>query len=461
MKRSIISSFAPVALVFSGALAAPLSAQDIIHAWGVEHSGEVSEAPKETGFTKLACGLHHALALRTNGSVVAWGSEAPTAQMCTGQVSNTPIGLGYIDIAGGAHHSMAIRADGSIETWGSDLHGQISNAPVGAGFSGITAGYFNSLALRSDGSIVAWGDDHLGNPFPTPPGTGYTAMAAGGRHGLALRSDGSLFSWGTDTGGVVSGTPAGTGFRQVVAGIDYSAALAMDGSVVVWGVNTGFVVSGAPTENGFTSLAGSMSNCVALRQNGTLLAWGSSGSFSQSVPSSPGFTGVSAGWGFGLALGQTNLGTSYCLGDGSGGSCPCTGFSNGGGGCPHSVGFGVTLASYGNAFVSDDTIRFDLSGGFGMWPGLILQGTQGMTSGNGLPIGDGLLCVAGTTARSKIQLINQGSTSFTHFSGQSFGAVSGGAGSTVHYQFWYRNVANSCSGLGFNFSNAWKLDWLP
>jgi len=32
-------------------------------------------------------------------------------------------------------------------------------------------------------------------------------------------------------------------------------------------------------------------------------------------------------------------------------------------------------------------------------------------------------------------------------------------GSTLSYPFWYRDVANSCAGGGFNVSIGWAVTW--
>lgn len=34
-------------------------------------------------------------------------------------------------------------------------------------------------------------------------------------------------------------------------------------------------------------------------------------------------------------------------------------------------------------------------------------------------------------------------------------------GVATNYQYWYRDPGNTCSGAGFNFSNAWTTTWLP
>ena len=103
-------------------------------------------------------------------------------------MSQTPTGSGFTAVAAGAYHNLALRANGSIVSWGSDGHGLVSQTPAGTGYTAVAAGHGHSLALKADGSIVSWGDDRYGQVSQTPAGTGYTAVAAGSLHSLALRS---------------------------------------------------------------------------------------------------------------------------------------------------------------------------------------------------------------------------------------------------------------------------------
>src|SRR5688572_24003950 len=54
-------------------------------------------------------------------------------------------------------HSLALKSDGTVFAWGNNMNGQCD---VPAGLSGVTkiaAGEFFSVALRSNGSLVVWG----------------------------------------------------------------------------------------------------------------------------------------------------------------------------------------------------------------------------------------------------------------------------------------------------------------
>ncbi len=159
--------------------------------------------------------------------------------------------------------------------------------------------------------------------------------------------------------------------------------------------------------------------------------------------------------------GIVNTGSAYCFGDGSGANCPCSGFGIGGAGCANTASTGATLTGQGNAVLSGDTFQLDIVGVPGAKPGLVLRGANQLNGGLGNPVGDGLLCTGGQTARSHVQVTVAGNTSFTDFQGNPFGVSSYGAGIPTNYQFWYRDNQNTCSGSGFNFSNAWTVNWLP
>src|SRR6185312_15197966 len=109
-------------------------------------------------------------------------------------------------IAAGGTHVLALKSDGTVWAWGSNTSGQLGDgtttqraAPVQVtGLSGVTAiaaGSNHSLAVKSDGTVWAWGTNAAGQlgdgttgatPHPTPaqvPGlSGVTAIAAGGSH---------------------------------------------------------------------------------------------------------------------------------------------------------------------------------------------------------------------------------------------------------------------------------------
>jgi len=78
-------------------------------------------------------------------------------------------------------HSLALRDDGSIVAWGSNGAGQLDVPAPNTGFVAIAAGQRFSLGVKSDGSLLAWGE--IDQDYVPLPNEGYAA--ATGNWGLA------------------------------------------------------------------------------------------------------------------------------------------------------------------------------------------------------------------------------------------------------------------------------------
>ncbi|HLZ19882.1 MAG TPA: SdrD B-like domain-containing protein, partial [Smithellaceae bacterium] len=121
----------------------------------------------------IAAGYSHSLALKSDGTVWAWGNNG-NGQLGIGTITNSYIpaqvsGLtDVIAIAAGGHHSLAIKANGTVWAWGYNGYGQLgigtttnSLTPVQvsnlSGITAIAAGGNHSLALTSSGGVRAWG----------------------------------------------------------------------------------------------------------------------------------------------------------------------------------------------------------------------------------------------------------------------------------------------------------------
>ncbi len=90
-------------------------------------------------------------------------------------------------IAAGENHSLALRADGSVVAWGDNSYGQTDVPSAAKGAVAIAAGWRHSLALKSDGSVVAWGDNEYGQTS-RPAGLAHVKGIAGGYlHSIAIR----------------------------------------------------------------------------------------------------------------------------------------------------------------------------------------------------------------------------------------------------------------------------------
>ena len=71
-------------------------------------------------------------------------------------------------VSAGHRHSVALRLDGTLLAWGDHDSVAVQATPTGAGFEGVVAAYDHSVALKSDGTLVSWGNDKDGQIRGTP-----------------------------------------------------------------------------------------------------------------------------------------------------------------------------------------------------------------------------------------------------------------------------------------------------
>ena len=81
---------------------------------------------------------------------------------------------GAIAVTAGLDHSLALKSDGTVWAWGNNVVGQLGDGStirerVSPGqvnglsdVVAVKAGRGHNLALRKDGTVWAWGNNHLG-----------------------------------------------------------------------------------------------------------------------------------------------------------------------------------------------------------------------------------------------------------------------------------------------------------
>ncbi|HYG73494.1 MAG TPA: PKD domain-containing protein [Planctomycetota bacterium] len=213
-------------------------------AWGRNVAGECNVPPGLTNVIAVATGAEHSLALKSDGTVVAWGGNGSgECNVPTDLNGVTAIAAGYSYYYGGdvlSHgYSVALKSDGTVAAWGSNVTGQCD---IPLGLNGVIAIATSGpivAALKSDGTVVQWGfpgDNYYWVPRPSEI-NGVIGIAVGNLHVVALKSDGTVVAWGRNEDGQCNVPPDLNGVVQVAAGGKYTLALKNDGSIVSWGIN--------------------------------------------------------------------------------------------------------------------------------------------------------------------------------------------------------------------------------
>lgn len=264
-------------------LALPASAVDIN-----THSGTV------------AGGMSHTLALKEDGTVLAWGSnrQLQLGQDKSVEEAKTPVevkGLSAVAVAAGSDFSAALKYDGTVYVWGEGMYA----APQDIGLTGvvdIAAGMSVLLALKSDGTV--WQYSFGGQPVQVAGLSRVAAVSAGNGHYLALTSDGQVYAWGNNNYGQLGdGTTTGrtvpvrvpglVDIVDVAAGLSHSLAAGYNGAVYAWGTNSHgeLGIGGAELESSSTPLvvkgitgavqvAAGNESSMALTGKGEVYTWG-------------------------------------------------------------------------------------------------------------------------------------------------------------------------------------------
>jgi hypothetical protein len=313
--------------LLSTAGAAQASVNGGVVAWGCSGDPAPCAVPATatSGVAAIAAGVVHSLALKQDGSVIAWGCPRFNDY---GQCNIPAAAASGVTAVAAASHSLALKQDGSVIAWGcgSGLDsGQCSVPPAAAsGVTAIAAGAFHNVALKQDGSAIAWGcgssgainTDHGQCKVPPAAASGVTAIAAGTYHSLAVKQDGSMVAWGCgfNVGQCSVPSAATNGVKAIGASIRHSVALMHDGSVIAWGcgdVDYGQCTVPAAAASGVAAIAAGQDYNLALKDDGSVIAWGcgSSGAIDRNfgqcnVPGAAanGVTAIAAGVFHSLAL---------------------------------------------------------------------------------------------------------------------------------------------------------------
>jgi alpha-tubulin suppressor-like RCC1 family protein len=276
---------------------------------------------------RIASGLNHTLAIKTNGTLWAWGQDE-SGQLGDGlqTASSTPKQIGsatdWVAVGAGVGYSIALKSNGTLWGWGSNQNGQLGNSNTGAlqktpaqigtatDWRAISVGNLHTMALKRDGTLWGWGyngEGELGAGFTNVAQTSpvqvqglWSAVSAGSNHTVGIMYDGTLWSFG-DNGSMQLGNNQtasssslpvreasySTGWLAIAGGHRHTVALASDKTLWSWGENLygqlgcgcsnsvrGFPTRFTNTSDAWSRIGTGNWHSGAVKSDGSLYLWG-------------------------------------------------------------------------------------------------------------------------------------------------------------------------------------------
>ncbi len=235
--------------------------------------------PAGTTTPQISLGYSHGLVIAPDGSLWSWGAEdLGWPVLGLGQTNGVPAfspvlrrispATNWTRVSAGQDHNLALKSDGTIWAWGTNHRGQMgASATVqtlqsslvpsvpGNDWVDVEAGSVCSYALKKDGSLWGWGLNNfcqLGNgssidsrvPVQIGSATNWTKIRAGGVSAAGIQSDGSLWIWGGSpefgnyaksiTNNVQVPTRVSTDTNWVDVSVGYNIWLAVKADGTLW-----------------------------------------------------------------------------------------------------------------------------------------------------------------------------------------------------------------------------------
>ena len=275
------------------------------------------------GWSLIAAGHEHGVAITTDGTLWSWGKNS-AGQLGLGTVipRSSPVQIGtdnnWSKIDASGFHSIAAKTTGTLWAWGRNFSGELGDnttiyrsSPVQIGalttWSLVSNGYKFSAAIKTDGTLWQFGENTYGqlgdntvilrsSPIQVGALTTWSKITSINDSAVALKTDGTLWAWGRNRFGQLGlndiinrSSPVQVGalttWSKIDAGGDICLAVKTDGTLWSWGNNddgqlgdSTVIRRSSPIQVGalttWSNTSPGVSHVAATQTNGTLWTWG-------------------------------------------------------------------------------------------------------------------------------------------------------------------------------------------
>lgn len=241
--------------------------------------------------TGTPSGDKHAVEVKTDGTLWTWGSNGNGELGLGDQGANgatnrsSPVQVGALTnwskAVAGVYITLAIKTDGTLWAWGNGANGSLGQGNTTSYSSPVQVGALTNwsnvdafdavVAIKTDGTLWSWGINTYGklglndttnrnSPVQIGTGTSWASATTTAEATAAIKTDGTFWTWGSNGYGQLG---------QNTAGGNPTTAPGNRSSPVQVGALTNW--SQAAVGNRGESPYGA---CVAVKTDGTLWAWG-------------------------------------------------------------------------------------------------------------------------------------------------------------------------------------------
>lgn len=281
-----------------------LRSDGTVWGWGYNNYNQLGRAdfssvltpipiPGLQDIVQVAAGPNFSLALTADGRVLGWGDNNWGQLGVRGPLvsPSTPVEIPGIDcvvsVAAGDYHTVAVRSDGTVWAWGLNTFGGLGRGTFGGLYpdpapvpgisdaNSVAAGALHTLVLLNDGTVLAFGWNYAGqlgdgtftdraSPVVVQNLSGVRAVRAGTQNSFAILQDQTARGWGNNNGTLGTGNfgPATTPVEpfdvgtvlDVASGYSHTVYLRTDRTVWVTGSNQYGELGPRPTPEPFRPL---------------------------------------------------------------------------------------------------------------------------------------------------------------------------------------------------------------